>query len=112
MMPNQLSQELARIRLQNMKLWFVPEPFVPPVPIKTYQWEDVRRDRLVGAYPWTHLNKGPYNDDESQATRYDQLMQLFAVLHSLFVYFLFSKSYYLSKYTYYFFLTFLVFNYY
>lgn len=94
-----------------MKLWCVPEPFVPPVPIKTYQWEDVRRDRLVGAYPWTHLNKGPYNDDESQATRYDQLMQIFAVLQSLFVYFLFSKSYFLSEYTYYFFLTFLVFNY-
>lgn len=77
-----------------MKLWCVPEPFVPPVPIKTYQWEDVRRDRLVGAYPWTHLNKGPYNDDESQATRYDQLMQIFAELQSLFIYFLFSKSYF------------------
>lgn len=32
---------------------------VPPVPIKTYQWEDLRRAREAGAYPWTHLLKVP-----------------------------------------------------
>lgn len=31
----------------------------PPVPIKTYQWEDVRRAREAGGYPWTHLLKVP-----------------------------------------------------
>lgn len=31
----------------------------PPVPIKTYQWEDLRRDREAGCYPWTHLLKVP-----------------------------------------------------
>lgn len=32
---------------------------IPPVPLKTYQWEDLRRAREVGAYPWTHLLKVP-----------------------------------------------------
>ncbi|XP_026762937.1 titin-like isoform X1 [Galleria mellonella] len=31
----------------------------PPVPIKTYQWEDLRRAREAGGYPWTHLLKAP-----------------------------------------------------
>ncbi|XP_028158931.1 titin isoform X1 [Ostrinia furnacalis] len=35
------------------------EKSIPPVPIKTYQWEDLRRAREVGAYPWTHLLKTP-----------------------------------------------------
>ncbi|KAG6443220.1 hypothetical protein O3G_MSEX002740 [Manduca sexta] len=30
-----------------------------PVPIKTYQWEDLRRAREAGCYPWTHLLKPP-----------------------------------------------------
>lgn len=32
---------------------------VPIVPIKTYQWEDLRRAREAGGYPWTHLLKVP-----------------------------------------------------
>lgn len=32
---------------------------IPPVPIKTYQWEDLRRAREAGGYPWTHLLKVP-----------------------------------------------------
>lgn len=35
------------------------EKYIPPVPIKTYQWEDLRRAREAGAYPWTHLLKIP-----------------------------------------------------
>lgn len=31
----------------------------PPVPIQTYRWEDLRRAREAGAYPWTHLLKPP-----------------------------------------------------
>lgn len=31
----------------------------PPVPPKTYQWEDLRRARDAGGYPWTHLLKPP-----------------------------------------------------
>ncbi|XP_038216262.1 uncharacterized protein LOC119835486 isoform X1 [Zerene cesonia] len=31
----------------------------PPLPIKTYQWEDLRRAREAGGYPWTHLLKVP-----------------------------------------------------
>lgn len=32
---------------------------LPPVPLKTYQWEDLRKAREAGAYPWTHLLKPP-----------------------------------------------------
>lgn len=35
------------------------EKDLPPVPIKTYQWEDLRRAREAGGYPWTHLLKVP-----------------------------------------------------
>ncbi|CAG9862257.1 unnamed protein product [Phyllotreta striolata] len=31
----------------------------PKVPIETYKWEDVRRSRRRGGYPWTHLYKEP-----------------------------------------------------
>ncbi|XP_046681527.1 titin isoform X1 [Homalodisca vitripennis] len=41
----------------------------PPVPIKTYKWEDVRRERLAGVYPWTHVIKGPFDDKEFQDSR-------------------------------------------
>uniref|UniRef100_A0AAR5PG87 Uncharacterized protein n=1 Tax=Dendroctonus ponderosae TaxID=77166 RepID=A0AAR5PG87_DENPD len=34
----------------------------PKVPIKTYRWEDIRRWRRRGGYPWTHLYKGPYSE--------------------------------------------------
>ncbi|KAJ8737295.1 hypothetical protein PYW07_000566 [Mythimna separata] len=35
------------------------EKDLPAVPIKTYQWEDLRRAREAGRYPWTHLLKEP-----------------------------------------------------
>ncbi|CAG9770475.1 unnamed protein product [Ceutorhynchus assimilis] len=34
----------------------------PKVPIKTYRWEDIRRARRRGGYPWTYLYKGPYTE--------------------------------------------------
>ncbi|XP_072394389.1 uncharacterized protein [Diabrotica undecimpunctata] len=34
----------------------------PRVPIKTYKWEDIRRSRRRGGYPWTHLYKEPFYD--------------------------------------------------
>ncbi|XP_065217267.1 uncharacterized protein LOC135843264 isoform X2 [Planococcus citri] len=37
------------------------ETGVPPVPPKTYQWEDIRRQKLEGRYPWTHLYKPPFD---------------------------------------------------
>lgn len=41
----------------------------PPVPIKTYRWEDIRRQRLAGVYPWTHIQKPPFNEEEWKAAR-------------------------------------------
>ncbi|XP_021922124.1 SH3 domain-containing protein C23A1.17 isoform X2 [Zootermopsis nevadensis] len=35
----------------------------PPVPLKTYRWEDLRRARVRGGYPWTHLDKPPLDSD-------------------------------------------------
>nr|XP_018903827.1 PREDICTED: uncharacterized protein LOC109034888 isoform X2 [Bemisia tabaci] len=34
----------------------------PPLPIKTYQWEDIRRLKVQGRYPWTHLQKRPFDE--------------------------------------------------
>lgn len=45
-----------------------PEP--PPVPPATYHWEEVRRQRTVGGYPWTHLNKPPF--DENAWVKYER----------------------------------------
>ncbi|XP_022907852.2 myb-like protein X isoform X2 [Onthophagus taurus] len=36
---------------------------IPPVPIKTYKWEDVRRAKLRGHYPYTHLTKDHFDED-------------------------------------------------
>lgn len=35
----------------------------PKVPIPTYRWEDVRRSKLQGGYPWTHLYKAPFGEE-------------------------------------------------
>ncbi|KAJ0183622.1 hypothetical protein K1T71_000045 [Dendrolimus kikuchii] len=42
-----------------MESELLPDKDTPPVPIKTYQWEDLRRAREAGGYPWTHLLKAP-----------------------------------------------------
>ncbi|CRK95757.1 CLUMA_CG009214, isoform A [Clunio marinus] len=36
----------------------------PPVPIPTYLWEDVKKSKEQGGYPWTHLYKQPLGDNE------------------------------------------------
>ncbi|XP_045463103.1 uncharacterized protein LOC123672838 isoform X2 [Harmonia axyridis] len=35
---------------------------LPRVPIKTYKWEDVRRSRRKGGYPWTYLYKEEFDE--------------------------------------------------
>lgn len=42
---------------------------VPPVPLKTYQWEDIRRQKLEGGYPWTHLYKRPFDNEDWEKAR-------------------------------------------
>ena len=34
----------------------------PPTPPPTYLWEEVRRSRSRGGYPWTILDKEPFDD--------------------------------------------------
>ncbi|KAK3913632.1 hypothetical protein KUF71_023089, partial [Frankliniella fusca] len=34
----------------------------PPVPLPTYRWELVRRDKEACVYPWTHVLKPPLRD--------------------------------------------------
>lgn len=36
----------------------------PPIPLQTYRWEDLRRSKEQGGYPWTHLYKSPLGSDE------------------------------------------------
>ncbi|XP_064541305.1 uncharacterized protein LOC135430533 isoform X4 [Drosophila montana] len=50
-------QSLKKYLLQNSQ-------DKPPVPLQTYRWEDLRRARERGGYPWTHLYKRPLGPDE------------------------------------------------
>ena len=43
--------------------FFITVQDIPPIPIKTYRWEDVRRAKKQGAYPYTHLLKSPYYEE-------------------------------------------------
>lgn len=36
----------------------------PPIPLQTYRWEDLKRSKEQGGYPWTHLYKSPLGSDE------------------------------------------------
>lgn len=39
-------------------------PEAPPHPPPTYLWEEIRRRKEAGIYPWTHIYKPPYSDEE------------------------------------------------
>ncbi|GLG98837.1 Uncharacterized protein GBIM_05413 [Gryllus bimaculatus] len=41
----------------------------PRVPPQTYRWEDLRRIRAQGGYPWTHLTKPPFSDSWEDVSR-------------------------------------------
>ncbi|KAL7047962.1 hypothetical protein ACKWTF_003156 [Chironomus riparius] len=43
---------------------FNAEQNKPPVPIQTYLWEDIKRSKEQGGYPWTHLYKRPLGEHE------------------------------------------------
>ncbi|CAK1553980.1 unnamed protein product [Leptosia nina] len=49
----------TRTRFDAVRALQDEEKSVPPLPLKTYQWEDLRRAREAGGYPWTHLLKVP-----------------------------------------------------
>ncbi|KAL1131067.1 hypothetical protein AAG570_012304 [Ranatra chinensis] len=38
------------------------------IPLPTYLWEELRRQRVKGGYPWTHLYKPPYDEATFLAT--------------------------------------------
>ncbi|XP_044757285.1 uncharacterized protein LOC123315586 isoform X2 [Coccinella septempunctata] len=44
---------------------------IPLVPIKTYKWEDIRRARRRGGYPWTYLYK-----EKSEETRNPEVFRM------------------------------------
>lgn len=54
-------------------------PEAPPVPPATYHWEEVRKKRSVGGYPWTHLNKPPF--DEKTFVKHQR--QVYRISHCL-----------------------------
>jgi len=37
----------------------IPRAESPAVPPPTYRWEEIRRQKMAGLYPWTHLYKPP-----------------------------------------------------
>ncbi|XP_030238903.1 uncharacterized protein LOC108650621 isoform X5 [Drosophila navojoa] len=60
-----LSADCKREYYQSLKKYLLQSSLdKPPVPLQTYRWEDLRRARERGGYPWTHLYKRPLGPDE------------------------------------------------
>ncbi|KAL7733292.1 hypothetical protein ACLKA6_004789 [Drosophila palustris] len=60
-----LSAECKREYYQSLKKYLLQSSQdKPPVPLQTYRWEDLRRAKDRGGYPWTHLYKRPLGPDE------------------------------------------------
>ncbi|XP_017842009.2 LOW QUALITY PROTEIN: uncharacterized protein LOC108599581 [Drosophila busckii] len=60
-----LSADCKREYYQSLKKYLLQNSQdKPPVPLQTYRWEDLRRARDRGGYPWTHLYKRPLGPDE------------------------------------------------
>ncbi|XP_046808006.1 uncharacterized protein LOC111683316 isoform X2 [Lucilia cuprina] len=61
----QLALDCKREYYQSLKKYLVQSSTdKPPVPLQTYRWEDLRRAKERGGYPWTHLYKRPLGPDE------------------------------------------------
>ncbi|KAM7356348.1 uncharacterized protein ACRADG_002129 isoform 3-T5 [Cochliomyia hominivorax] len=61
----QLALDCKREYYQSLKKYLVQSNTdKPPVPLQTYRWEDLRRAKERGGYPWTHLYKRPLGPDE------------------------------------------------
>ncbi|XP_054732750.1 uncharacterized protein LOC129240786 isoform X1 [Anastrepha obliqua] len=60
-----LVDDCKREYYQSLKKYLIQSPSDrPPVPLQTYKWEDLRRAKERGGYPWTHLYKRPLGPDE------------------------------------------------
>ncbi|XP_034122474.1 uncharacterized protein LOC117580200 isoform X3 [Drosophila guanche] len=60
-----LSADCKREYYQSLKKYLLQSSQdKPPIPLQTYRWEDLRRARERGGYPWTHLYKRPLGPDE------------------------------------------------
>ncbi|XP_004525288.1 uncharacterized protein LOC101458451 isoform X1 [Ceratitis capitata] len=60
-----LADDCKREYYQSLKKYLIQgETDRPPVPLQTYRWEDLRRAKERGGYPWTHLYKRPLGPDE------------------------------------------------
>ncbi|XP_036216449.2 uro-adherence factor A isoform X3 [Bactrocera oleae] len=60
-----LADDCKREYYQSLKKYLIQSSADrPPVPLQTYRWEDLRRAKERGGYPWTHLYKRPLGPDE------------------------------------------------
>ncbi|XP_075163875.1 uncharacterized protein LOC142236529 isoform X2 [Haematobia irritans] len=60
-----LALDCKREYYQSLKKYLVQTTAdKPPVPLQTYRWEDLRRAKERGGYPWTHLYKRPLGPNE------------------------------------------------
>ncbi|XP_036338134.1 uncharacterized protein LOC118747989 isoform X2 [Rhagoletis pomonella] len=60
-----LADDCKREYYQSLKKYLIQSHTDrPPVPLQTYRWEDLRRAKDRGGYPWTHLYKRPLGPDE------------------------------------------------
>ncbi|XP_073843359.1 uncharacterized protein isoform X2 [Musca autumnalis] len=61
----QLALDCKKEYYQSLKKYLIQSATDrPPVPLQTYRWEDLRRAKERGGYPWTHLYKRPLGPDE------------------------------------------------
>uniref|UniRef100_A0A1I8NV46 Uncharacterized protein n=1 Tax=Stomoxys calcitrans TaxID=35570 RepID=A0A1I8NV46_STOCA len=60
-----LALDCKREYYQSLKKYLVQtNTDKPPVPLQTYRWEDLRRAKERGGYPWTHLYKRPLGPND------------------------------------------------
>ncbi|XP_055911208.1 titin homolog isoform X3 [Eupeodes corollae] len=61
---NKVAALAKREYYQSLRQYLITHVDRPPVPPETYRWEDLKRAKQRGGYPWTHLHKRPLGPDE------------------------------------------------
>ncbi|KAL5291478.1 hypothetical protein ACFFRR_010711 [Megaselia abdita] len=60
-----VSKKAKKEYYQSLRKYLIhEEENKPPIPLQTYRWEDLRRAKERGGYPWTHIYKNPLGPDE------------------------------------------------
>ncbi|XP_055846650.1 uncharacterized protein LOC129912447 isoform X3 [Episyrphus balteatus] len=61
---NKVAALAKREYYQSLRQYLITHVDRPQKPPETYRWEDLKRAKQRGGYPWTHLHKRPLGPDE------------------------------------------------